>query len=230
NTGQNAVLQAFFWRLTHLLSLPVAVLFVFDGPDRPGIKRGKQVKGTPHWMENGAKSFIEAFGFQHITALGEAEAELAVLNSVGMIDVVVTDDSDALVFGAVNIMRKRDKGNVSLYRAKEIQSKVHSTMTHDGLILYALLAGGDYDNVCYGVENCGKATALAAVKYGLGASLHTASLAPDIQISLAAWRERLREVLASDPDGIAGSRRPAAAANISNTFPSPEVLNAYTAP
>lgn len=67
NTGQNAVLQAFFWRLTHLLSLPVAVLFVFDGPDRPGIKRGKQVKGTPHWMENGAKSFIEAFGFQHIT-------------------------------------------------------------------------------------------------------------------------------------------------------------------
>ena len=44
---------------------------------------------------------------------------------------------------------KRDKGNVSLYQAEEIQSKVHGTMTCDGLILYALLAGGDYHNVCY---------------------------------------------------------------------------------
>ncbi|KAF7983642.1 hypothetical protein HWV62_20588 [Athelia sp. TMB] len=101
------------------------------------------------------------------------------------------------------------------------------TMTRDGLILYALLAGGDYHN---GVENCGKATALTAVKYGLGASLHAAILAPDIQIALEAWREHLQEVLALDPDGIAGNRRPTAAANINSILPSPEVFSAYATP
>lgn len=67
NTGQNAVLQGLFWRLSHLLSIPVAVVFVFDGPNRPEVKRGKVVRGTPHWMSAGAQSLIKAFGFQHMT-------------------------------------------------------------------------------------------------------------------------------------------------------------------
>ena len=40
-------------------------------------------------------------------APGEAEAELAMLNSLGVIDVVITDDSDAFIFGAICIIRSR---------------------------------------------------------------------------------------------------------------------------
>jgi Holliday junction resolvase YEN1 len=40
-------------------------------------------------------------------APGEAEAELAKLNAAGMIDAVVTDDSDAFLFGATHVIRSR---------------------------------------------------------------------------------------------------------------------------
>lgn len=39
-------------------------------------------------------------------APGEAEAQLAHMNKVGLIDAVLTDDSDALVFGARTVIRK----------------------------------------------------------------------------------------------------------------------------
>lgn len=39
-------------------------------------------------------------------AAGEAEAELAKMNELGVIDAVLTEDSDALVFGAQVVIRK----------------------------------------------------------------------------------------------------------------------------
>ena len=39
-------------------------------------------------------------------APGEAEAELAYLNQIGVIDAVWTDDVDTLVFGATLVIRK----------------------------------------------------------------------------------------------------------------------------
>lgn len=41
-----------------------------------------------------------------LKARGEAEAELAFLNREGYIDAVLTDDVDALVFGAKKVVRK----------------------------------------------------------------------------------------------------------------------------
>jgi hypothetical protein len=66
-TGQNAVLQLFFWWLVHLLSLPVVAIFIFEGPGRPDFKRGKHVLKLAHWMHNAAQYLIEAFGFEHST-------------------------------------------------------------------------------------------------------------------------------------------------------------------
>lgn len=40
-------------------------------------------------------------------APGEAEAELAYLNSKDILDIVLTDDVDALIFGAKKVMRKQ---------------------------------------------------------------------------------------------------------------------------
>ena len=39
-----------------------------------------------------------------LQAPGEAEAELAQLNKLGIIDAVLTDDGDALVFGAETVI------------------------------------------------------------------------------------------------------------------------------
>lgn len=40
-----------------------------------------------------------------IKALGEAEVELARMSKAGVIDLVLTEDSDALVFGTVQVAR-----------------------------------------------------------------------------------------------------------------------------
>lgn len=39
-------------------------------------------------------------------APGEAEAELAYLNRIGVIDAIITDDVDTFLFGATMLIRK----------------------------------------------------------------------------------------------------------------------------
>lgn len=43
---------------------------------------------------------VDSFGFRYRVAPGEAEAELAYLSQIGLVDVVLSDDVDTLVFGA----------------------------------------------------------------------------------------------------------------------------------
>ena len=61
-------------------------------------------------MENGALNvcyfFISRRSADHLKAPGEAEAELAYLNSVGIIDAVLSDDVDNFLFGAKMVIRK----------------------------------------------------------------------------------------------------------------------------
>lgn len=52
------------------------------------------------------KNIIDAFGFEWRMAPGEAEAELAYLNRIGIIDAVLSDDVDNFLFGATMVIRK----------------------------------------------------------------------------------------------------------------------------
>jgi hypothetical protein len=62
--GENPALRVLFYRLCRLLTLPIIPIFVFDGPDRPKVKRGINVKTTkPHWLSTPLKKFIDAFSF-----------------------------------------------------------------------------------------------------------------------------------------------------------------------
>ena len=62
--GENPALRVLFYRLCHILTLPIVPIFVFDGPDRLKVKRGINVRTTkPHWLSTPLKKFIEAFGF-----------------------------------------------------------------------------------------------------------------------------------------------------------------------
>jgi holliday junction resolvase YEN1 len=124
--GENPELRTLFFRLARLLRTCVAAIFVFDGIDRPPMKRGKKVIKKAHWLEDAFKDLIESFGFAHHTvcrfficggaitdvfsfqAPGEAEAELARLNCMGLISAVLSDDSDTFVFGATTVIRKYD--------------------------------------------------------------------------------------------------------------------------
>jgi holliday junction resolvase YEN1 len=108
--GLNPELRMLFFRLANLFSLPILPIFVFDGPEKPKKKRGSERGATIGWgstkLVRDFKDVIDAFGFQHMEAPGEAEAELAWLNDFGLIDAVLTDDVDTLLFGGRKVLRK----------------------------------------------------------------------------------------------------------------------------
>jgi Holliday junction resolvase YEN1 len=62
--GENPELRTLFFRCAKLVSAPFLPLFIFDGPKRPKIKRGKKISGEKHWLVDSMKGIIEAFGFE----------------------------------------------------------------------------------------------------------------------------------------------------------------------
>ncbi|KAJ2989507.1 hypothetical protein NUW54_g8761 [Trametes sanguinea] len=136
-SGENPELRTFYYRLAMLYERPLHIIFVDDGPARPAVKRMRRL--------------VDAFGFAWFDAAGEAEAELALMNELGVIDAVMTDDSDVLLFGAQVIIRnpsfKRSAADeIVLTRASAVRDLGY---TRGDLLLYALLVGSDYDQVGY---------------------------------------------------------------------------------
>lgn len=63
---KNPELATLFARCSRLLVLPIMPLFVFDGPNRPKIKRGKTVRGNSHWLTEGMKEMLDSLAFPWI--------------------------------------------------------------------------------------------------------------------------------------------------------------------
>ena len=109
-------------------------------------------------------------------------------------DAVWTDDGDALMFGTGMLVRtaREEKGggksktHVRVFRAEKIRREVG--LDRDGFVLFALLAGGDYE--VKGLPGCGPKTAMKLAKEGLGRGLRGATPA-----TIYAWREQLRSAL-----------------------------------
>ena len=104
--GSHPELHTIHSRLARLARLPIIPLFIFDGPARPTHKRNHSVKQSETWIAGDFRELIVAYGFDFHIAPGEAEAELALPNKAGYLDAVYTDDSDVLVFGATNVLRR----------------------------------------------------------------------------------------------------------------------------
>ncbi|KAF9031577.1 PIN domain-like protein [Panaeolus papilionaceus] len=168
-------LYVFFHKLVAFLHVRATFVFVFDGPAQPKIKRGHQVRHNS-WWEGIVEELIVNFGFRAHHAPGEAEAELAMLNRHAAIDAVLTSDSDVLVFGASQIIRPvsrtaqgRGQNEYEHYTEQRIQERTR--LTHGGVVLFALLSGGDYNN---GVDQCGPRIALGLARSGFGEQLVSA--------------------------------------------------------
>ncbi|KAF8176922.1 PIN domain-like protein [Pholiota molesta] len=146
-------LYIFFKKLAEFTKAPVNLVFVLDGPERPPVKRGHEVRDRPVWWIEPAVQLIDMFGHHIHRAPGEAEAELARLNSEGYVHAIITCDSDAFLFGAQLLLRsisKCDKSfpdEYSLYSA----NRPDFPLTQGGMLLYALLCGSDYD---HGLAGC----------------------------------------------------------------------------
>ncbi|KAJ7222390.1 PIN domain-like protein [Mycena pura] len=227
-------LVALFSRCSRLFRLPFIPIFVFDGPGRPSMKRGKLVRGNDHRLAHSFQLMLDGFGFEWITAPGEAEAQLSEMSVTGRpirVDAILTDDADSFVFGASVILRIRSEDNenyqASRYSAFDISQSLG--LTREDFILIAILAGGDYSN---GLEKCGVTTAIALARAGLGRRLVSGLTGDSHRDSffLKTWRELLCAELSTNSSGFLTHRHQQLAARVPNDFPDLDIINLYRHP
>ncbi|KAG2355329.1 hypothetical protein BDR07DRAFT_548668 [Suillus spraguei] len=134
-----------FFRLCSLARLPFLPLFVFDGDERPKIKRGSKMgRSESHGLTSGMKMLYLAWN-----------------------DAVLTDDVDALVFGALRVIKnssltfsgnksnpaldsdgKPSKHHAMIYTAEAIRKHPEVRLTRGEFVLFAMPVKGDYGDVC----------------------------------------------------------------------------------
>ncbi|KAH9830729.1 PIN domain-like protein, partial [Rhodofomes roseus] len=246
--GANPELRLLFFRLLKLAELPFIPLFVFDGRERPQMKRGsKKGKSGSHALTSEFKKLLDVFGMEWRMALGEAEAELAYLNRVSVIDAVLTDDVDTLIFGAKTIMRnaslnltgnranpatnangKRSEYHVMTFSSESIRTHPDIQMSRGGLILFALVSGGDYDN---GLKNFGPQIAHCLARLGFGDQLlrqYEQCQGQGMEAFLTRWRADMNTELHTNAHNLLRSKMPAL--SVPPTFPDMNVLRYYINP
>ncbi|KAK1818810.1 hypothetical protein LTR12_006737 [Friedmanniomyces endolithicus] len=236
--GSNPALRTFYYRLLRLLSLGIHPLFVFDGPNKPLFKRNKRVGGpgvrvvnVPEFL---AKQLLKQFGFPWHVAPGEAEAECALLQREGLADAVLSEDVDTLMFGSRVTYRdykaegpvgssKKTPTHVSVYREAETTGRSRG-IEGEGMILVALMSGGDY--LPEGIPGCGPKVACAAARAGFGAEL--CALKGNDTAGLREWKERLEHEIRTNESKFFSQRK--TGFQIPEDFPNREVLGYYTHP
>ena len=176
--GSNPAIRTFYYRLLRLLSTSIQPLFVFDGPHKPPFKRGKKTGQHGACVPNLlTKQLLKLFGYPFHMAPGEAEAECALLQREGIVDAVLSEDVDTLMFGCGTTLRNWSsegaRGNkspthVSVYDAKATRSG-KSGLDREGMVLVALMSGGDY--ITEGIPGCGIKVACEAARAGFGKAL-----------------------------------------------------------
>jgi hypothetical protein len=132
----------------------------------------------------------------------------------------------------INASGKQDTFHTTIYRADDILENPSIQLCRGGLILFALLSGGDYH--VSGLKGCGRSTAHALARCGLGHKLFEAARTLPLDdlkhVFLPVWREEVRQELRTDSHGFIRRKYPSLAGSISDDFPDIDLLLSYTKP
>lgn len=114
-------------------------------------KAKRDAEEVSQTMVNDVQELLKRFGIPYITAPMEAEAQCAELFQLGLVDGIVTDDSDCFLFGGSRIYKNmfNQKQYVECYIAEDIENKVG--LNQKKLIELALLLGSDYTEGIKGI-------------------------------------------------------------------------------
>ncbi|KAI5995294.1 hypothetical protein F5J12DRAFT_915123 [Pisolithus orientalis] len=184
--------------------------FIFDGPDCPQLKRGKDIVGStfPCLLVQHFQELLMAFGFNWHMAPGEADVELTNLQSYGLIEAVVTPYNDMLLFGMTCIIcRYKD---ILVYSSKDIENGIGLELGD----LYLILLMSSVDTEAIG----GAAWMLPFAEF---------------MSFISKWCDSICEVLRTDPQQFLGCRHYELACIITEEcieFPDPTVLAMYLLP
>ena len=110
-----------------------------------------------HIMVLECQQLLKLFGLPYVTAPMEAEAQCAELVSLGLVDGIVTDDSDIFLFGGTRVYKNmfNQAKFVECYLSSDLEKEY--SLNRQKLIGIAHLLGSDYTE---GLPNVGPVTAL----------------------------------------------------------------------
>ena len=94
---------------------------------------------------------LRLFGIPYITAPMEAEAQCATLLSLGLVDGIITDDSDVFLFGGARVLKNmfNQSKTVECFLLPDLDRELG--LDRDKLVRLAYLLGSDYTEGLPGV-------------------------------------------------------------------------------
>ncbi|XDG03471.1 hypothetical protein ABKA04_003086 [Annulohypoxylon sp. FPYF3050] len=214
-------------RICYLLRMNVQLVFVFDGPNKP-VKRHSTGK---HYSDQNVavlKELLDQLGVPRHEAPGEAEAECAKLQRLGVVDAVWSDDSDTFMFGCDTVVQFyrpegsefKSEDDVLVYTAQSIKNRSH--LSQQGVLMHAILVGCDYADGLFGF---GSSTLLELAKHHKfeeTAEILAVSVSNNHR-GLSKWRAMLFRMMKDTFPSKNFSLPP-------NSFPNPEVLENCSCP
>ncbi|KAL3418574.1 DNA excision repair protein [Phlyctema vagabunda] len=113
-----------------------------------------------HIMITECQALLRLFGIPYITAPMEAEAQCAELVNLGLVDGIVTDDSDIFLFGGTRVYKNMFNSNkfVECYLSSDLEKEL--SLSREQLIAIAHLLGSDYTE---GLPGVGPVTAVEII-------------------------------------------------------------------
>ena len=174
---------------------------------------------------------IRLFGIPYVEAPAEAEAQCVALEALGLVDGVVTEDSDVFVFGGKTVYRHifDDQKYVEVYLSSDAERDL--ALGRNQFVALAMLLGGDYTD---GVKGVGIVNGMEI--------LQAFDLTTGVESGLADFRKWLDGFDPGDAFGNKGFGESAENAfhvkhrsarqrwSAPTNFPSAAVLNAYLNP
>lgn len=150
-------------RLITLKKFRIKSIFVFDSSfddiKKQTMDKRKRIRDeAPEELKITSKDFddffmiLNFFGFPIIFAKEEADSQCAMLSKQGLVDYIVSDDPDILLFGSNNIVKNFttvEKKKMDLINTEDILT--YFKITHSQLIELCLLLGTDYAETIAGV-------------------------------------------------------------------------------
>lgn len=160
----NPALYLVFTRVMKLRLSGIKLVAVVEGKQRSlDANHRKRRSGTTFWKAcNDCQALLELLGVPVVRAKCEGEALCALLNQRGIVDGVISNDGDCLLFGANVVYTKLtnenlDQCQVMCYRSENLRSLVDASddqdlianesgsikLTRQDLITFAILTGSD---------------------------------------------------------------------------------------
>ncbi|RFU74264.1 dna excision repair ercc-5 [Trichoderma arundinaceum] len=170
------------------------------------------------------QALLRLFGIPYITAPMEAEAQCAELVRLGMVDGIVTDDSDTFLFGGTRVYKNMFNSNkfVECYIGSDLDKEM--SLSREQLISLAQLLGSDYTE---GLPGVGPVTAVEILSEFPGKD--------GLKKFREWWEEVQSQARPKDADASSSFRRKFRKSQATKLFlplgfPSPAVYEAYLHP